>query len=78
MSRLTITVSDEIHQALRETAARTGRTIGSIIEEGLRLRGIRPMASAKDLVAKARINASLSEEDALAVALEETRLARQK
>lgn len=78
MSRLTITVSDEIHQALRETAARTGRTIGSIIEEGLRLRGIRPMASAKDLVAKARINADLSEEDAMVVALDETRLSRQK
>jgi len=78
MSRLTITVSDEIHQALRETAARTGRTIGSIIEEGLRLRGIRPMTSAKDLVAKARTNAGLNEEDALNVALDETRLSRQK
>ena len=78
MSRLTITVSDEIHQALRETAARTGRTIGSIIEEGLRLRGIRPMASAKDLVAKARNNAGLSEEEALTIALDETRLSRQK
>ena len=78
MSRLTITVSDEMHQALRETAARTGRTIGSIIEDGLRLRGIRPMASAQDLVAKARINAGLSEEEAVAVALDETRLSRQK
>ncbi len=78
MSRLTITLSDEIHQALREPAARTGRTIGSIIEEGLRLRGIRPMASTKELVAKARINAGLSEEEALAVALDETRLSRQK
>ena len=78
MSRLTISISDDIHQALRETAARTGRTIGSIIEEGLRLRGIRPMASAKDLVAKARINAGLSEEDAMTVALDETRLSRQK
>lgn len=72
MSRLTITVSDEIHQALRETAARTGRTIGSIIEEGLRLRGIRPMASAKDLVAKARANSGLGEEQAMAIALEES------
>lgn len=78
MSRLTITVSDEMHQALRETAARTGRTIGSIIEEGLRLRGIRPIASARDLVAKARINAGLCEEDAFAIALDETRLSRQK
>lgn len=78
MSRLTITVSNEMHQALKETAARTGRTIGSIIEEGLHLRGIRPMVRAKDLVAKARANATLSEEDALALALDETHQSRQK
>ncbi len=78
MSRLTITISNEIHQALKETAARTGRTIGSIIEGSLRLRGIRPMASAKDLVAKARANAALNEEDALALALDETHQSRQK
>jgi predicted transcriptional regulator len=78
MSRLTITVSDEIHRALKETAARTGRTIGSIIEEGLRLRGIRSMASAKDLVAKARAGADLTEADALALALDETHQSRQQ
>lgn len=78
MSRLTITVSDEIHRALKETATRTGRTISSIIEEGLRLRGIRPMTSAKDLVEKARANAALNEEEALALALDETILLRQK
>ena len=78
MSRLTINISDEIHQALKETAARTGRTIGSIIEEGLRLRGIKPMSGAKKLVAKARANASLSEEDALKLALEETKHSRHK
>ena len=43
MSRLTISLSDEMHQALKESSARTGRTIGNLIEEGLRLRGIRPM-----------------------------------
>jgi len=78
MSRLTISVSDEIHQALKETAARTGKTIGSIIEESLLLRGIKPMSSAKKLVAKARANSLLSEDDALKLALDETTESRQK
>jgi predicted transcriptional regulator len=77
MSRLTITVSDDIHQSLKETAARTGRTIGSIVEESLRLRGIQSMSSAKELVAKARTNAKLTEEKALKIALDETRQVRQ-
>ena len=78
MSRLTITLSDEIHQALKEAAARTGRTIGSLIEEGLRLRGIRPMSSTKNLIRKARTNAALTEEDALSIALDETHQSRNK
>lgn len=78
MSRLTITLSDEIHQALKEAAARTGRTIGSLIEEGLQLRGIRPMSHTKDLVKKARSNAALTEDDALSIALDETRQLRKK
>ena len=36
MSRITITLSDKLHQALKETAARQRRSIGSIIEESLR------------------------------------------
>lgn len=78
MSRLTITVSDEIHLALKEMSARTGRTIGKLIEEGLLLRGIKPISSAKDLVEKARKHSALNEEDALAIALDETRQSRQK
>lgn len=78
MSRLTINVDDELHRALKETAARTGRTIGSIIEEGLRLRGIQPMSSARDLVAKARQNAATNDEEAMKLAVKETRQARKK
>jgi predicted transcriptional regulator len=40
MSRLTITLDDDLHRALKETAVRQGRSIASIIEESLRLRGI--------------------------------------
>jgi plasmid stability protein len=77
MARLTITLDDQLHQALKESAARQGRSIGTIIEESLRLRGIKPVASAYDLVAKARSNAMLSEDDAMQVALEETQTYRQ-
>ena len=78
MTRLTITLDDELHQALKETAARQGRTIGSIVTESLRMRGIRTMSSARDLVAKARTGSGLAENQALSVALEETRRLRKK
>ena len=77
MTRLTITLDDELHQALKETA-RQGRTIGSIVAESLRMRGIRTMASARDLVAKARTESGLAENQALPIALEETRQLRRK
>jgi predicted transcriptional regulator len=76
MSRLTITLDDSLHQALKETAARQGRSIGKIIEEGLLLRGIKPVESARQLVARARLQAGLSEEDAIRMAVEETRAQR--
>ncbi len=78
MTRLTITLDDELHQALKETAARQGRTIGSIVAESLRMRGIRTMARASDLVAKARTRSELAENQALSVALKETRQLRGK
>ena len=76
MSRLTITLDDSLHQALKETAARQGRSIGKIIEESLLLRGIKPTESARQLVARARLQAGLSEEDAIRMAAEETRAQR--
>ena len=76
MSRLTITLDDSLHQALKETAVRQGRTIGKIIEEGLLLRGIKPLEGAQELVVRARENARMSEEDALALSIAETAAAR--
>lgn len=76
MTRLTITLEDSLHRALKETAARHGRSIASIIEESLRLRGIRGRDEARELVAQARRRAALDEQSALAVALEETRAVR--
>lgn len=73
MSRLTITLDDSLHQALKEAATRQGRSIGKIIEESLMLRGIKPIKTARELVARARRQSGLSEQDALQLAIEETR-----
>lgn len=77
MARLTITLDDNLHQALKEAAARQGRTIGTIIEESLQLRGIKPMASARELVARSQRASHLSESDAMDLAVTETRANRQ-
>lgn len=76
MARLTITLDDDLHRALKETAARQGRSIASIIEESLRLRGIRERESAKALVAQARKRARLGPKQASDLAVKETRSAR--
>ena len=76
MGRLTISLDDELHQALKETAARQHRSIASVIEESLKYRGIRTRTSARALVARARSRAGLSDDEALATAIEETRAER--
>lgn len=76
MSRLTITLEDSLYQALKETAARQGRSITKIIEESLVLRGIKPIDSARQLVAQARSRSQLSDQEALELADKETRAAR--
>jgi predicted transcriptional regulator len=73
MSRLTITLDDDLHQALKETAARQGRSIGKIIEESLVLRGIKSMSHARQLVEQARIRGECSDDEATRLAVEETR-----
>lgn len=78
MPRLTITLSEERHQALKETAARSRKSIAAIIEESLELSGIKTTASATELVAQARARSSLDENQAFDLALEETRAQRAK
>ena len=77
MARLTITLDDDLHRAVKETAARQGRSIGKIIEESLRLRGIKSMKTARQLVEHARSQACLSEEKAIRAGVEETRAHRE-
>ena len=78
VSRLTITLDHDLHRALKETEARQGRSIASIIEESLRLRGIKAQASARELVDEARRRARLEPDEALEVAVEETNAVRRR
>ena len=78
MARLTITLSDERHRALREAALKRGKTIGQLIEESLQFYGIKSERSADELVAKARACAGLTEAEALRLAVAETRFARRR
>ena len=78
MARLTITLSDARYRALKETAARRGKTIGATIEECLDRAGIKTVAGAAELVAQARQRSRMSETAALAMAVSETRAARRR
>ena len=74
---MTITLSEETHQALKEASARQHRTIAAIIEESLEYRGIKTRHQARTLVQAARTRNQLAEEDAIRLAVEETRKTRQ-
>ena len=78
MARLTITLSDARYRALKEIAARRGKTIGATIEECLDRAGIKTVASAADLVARARQRSGLSETAAVTLATKETRAVRRR
>ena len=78
MARLTITLTDERHRALREAAATRRKTIGQLIEESLEFYGIKTVRNAEKLVAKARARSSLSEAEALRLAVTETRASRRR
>lgn len=72
MGRLTITLRETTHAALRREAARRNCSMASIVEESLQLRRILPCKSAQEVVAEARRSAGLSATEADAIALEET------
>lgn len=76
MPRLTITLSEERHRALKEAAARNRKSIAAIIEESLELSGIKTTEAAVDLVTRARSRSGLDDFQALELAVEETRAQR--
>ena len=77
MPRLTISLTDRTHRALKEAAARQHRSMGSIIEESLVLRGLQTYDTAREIVARARARSRLNDEEAMAVAVKETQLHRE-
>ncbi|MGM0576047.1 MAG: CopG family transcriptional regulator [Myxococcota bacterium] len=78
MPRLTITLSDERHRALKEAAARRGVTIRELVEDSLDFYGIRTTDSDAAIVARARAASGLDEEEALRLAVEATRAERRR
>ena len=78
MSRLTITLSEQRHRALKEAAASRGKTIGEIVDASLEYYGIKTSNSAAELVSRARATAGLTSDDAMKIATEETRKQRNK
>jgi len=76
MSRLTLTLPDGLHRALKEAAAVRGKTIGDLVAESVVAYGIKPREAAEQLVARARQRAALGSERALELATRETRAAR--
>ena len=78
MPRLTITLSEERHRALKEAAARRGKTIGAVIEESLDFYGIKTLESAQALLEKARRRSSLTEQAATKLSVQETRSVRKR
>lgn len=78
MSRLTITLTDERYQALKEASAQRKKTIGQLIEESLEFYGIKSHNSALELVRRARARARLTESQAIAVAQKEVKAVRRK
>ena len=68
MPRLTISLSDRTHRALRVAAARQNRSVGSIIEESLERRGIGLYDTPKEIVAKAREKSGLRADEAMPIA----------
>lgn len=76
MSRITISLPDDLHRALKESAARRGTTIGDLVAESLEFYGIKSLEDARRIVQSARDSSGLAQGEALEVAVSETRAAR--
>lgn len=71
MNRLTITLSEERYQALKQAAAQRGSSIGRLIDAALDFYGIKPREQALKLVERARASSTLDEAAAQALAQQE-------
>ncbi|PJC20656.1 MAG: CopG family transcriptional regulator [Comamonadaceae bacterium CG_4_9_14_0_8_um_filter_57_21] len=77
MSRLTITLDDSRYRALKEAAAQRHKTIGQLIDESLEFFGIKSREQAQELVRRARARTELSDDQAMALALDAQHAERQ-
>ena len=77
MSRLATTLSDERRRTLHETAARRNPLIRRIIEESIDSHGVKTTESAAALAAAGE-RSGLTDDDAVALAVEETRAERRR
>jgi predicted chitinase len=73
---MTITLSEQRHKAVKETAARRGVSITELIDESLELAGVRTQEDAAHIVARARAKSGLSDAEAMDLALRETAAVR--
>jgi predicted DNA-binding ribbon-helix-helix protein len=78
MARLTVTLPDDLHRALKEAAARRGTTIGALVAESLSAYGINSRDDAAALVVRVRAASGLPQTRALTLAVRETRAARRR
>lgn len=77
MSRLTITLDESRYRALKEAAAQRHKTIGQLIDESLEFFGIKSHDQALELVRRARERTGLSDDQAMALALDAQHVERQ-
>jgi len=76
MPRLTVELSEDTYRALKETAARRDVPMRQIIEESLDFSGIKTREQAREIVARARKRADLSEQRATDLAVDEVQQQR--
>ncbi len=76
MARVTISLPDELHRALKAAAANRGTTIGNLVAESLDFYGIKTAESTEALVARARERSGMTGDEALRLAVDETSAAR--
>ena len=77
MARVTISLPDNLHRALKEAAIRRGTTLGEVVRESLVFYGIKTPEEVSEIVAKARARGGLSEVAAQTLANRETRETRE-
>ena len=72
MARVTISLPDELHRALKAAAANRGTTIGNLVAESLDFYGIKTAESSAAGGARPRHPAAMSATEAVDLAVEET------